>query len=104
MADDPALSPLPDLSRVVVVIPAFDEERSVGSIVLRLRQLVETVIVVNDGSRDATEEVARLAGAQIVTHSTNRGYGAAIRSGLSAAQALNPPSEMLMDADRQHPA
>jgi glycosyltransferase involved in cell wall biosynthesis len=91
-----------DFSRVVVIIPAFNEERNVGSVVLRLRQLVDTVIVVNDGSRDATEEVARLAGAQVVSHPKNRGYGAAIQSGLAAAQDHDPLAVVLMDADGQH--
>jgi glycosyltransferase involved in cell wall biosynthesis len=100
--DENAVSPLTDFSRVVVVIPAFNEERHVGSVVLRLRQLVDTVIVVDDGSRDETEEVARLAGAQVVSHPKNRGYGAAIRTGLAAAQELEPRAVVLMDADGQH--
>jgi glycosyltransferase involved in cell wall biosynthesis len=100
--DEPDPSPLPDFERVVAIIPAFDEERQVGSIVLRLRQLLDTVIVVNDGSRDATGEVARLAGARVVTHVTNLGYGAAIRSGLEVARELSPRAVVLMDADGQH--
>jgi GT2 family glycosyltransferase len=91
-----------DFSRVVVIIPAFNEERNVGSVVLRLRQLVDTVIVVDDGSRDATADVARLAGAQVVSHPKNRGYGAAIQSGLAAALNLDPQAVVLMDADGQH--
>jgi glycosyltransferase involved in cell wall biosynthesis len=91
-----------DLSRVVAIIPAFNEERNVGSVVLRLRHVLDSVIVVNDGSRDATEEVARLAGAQVISHPTNRGYGAAIRTGLAAAQKLDPRAVVLMDADGQH--
>src|SRR5919198_1338492 len=77
-----------DLSRVVAIIPAFNEERNVGSVVLRLRHVLDSVIVVNDGSHDATEEVARLAGAQVISHPTNRGYGAAIRTGLAAASEM----------------
>jgi Glycosyl transferase family 2 len=95
-------STLRDLSNVVVLIPAFDEERNVGSVVLRLRQLVGTVIVVNDGSHDATAEVATLAGATVISHSTNRGYGAAIRTGIAAAQELHASAVVLMDADGQH--
>jgi glycosyltransferase involved in cell wall biosynthesis len=91
-----------DLSRVVAIIPAFNEERNVGSVVLRLRHVLDSVIVVNDGSHDATEEVARLAGAQVISHPTNRGYGAAIRTGLAAAQKLDPRAVVLMDADGQH--
>jgi glycosyltransferase involved in cell wall biosynthesis len=89
-------------SRVIAIIPALNEERSIGSVVLRLRSLVDDVIVVNDGSRDATEEVARLAGAFVVSHTTNRGYGSAIRTGLEAAERLNPSAVVLLDADGQH--
>ena len=91
-----------DLSRVVAIIPAFNEERNVGSVVLRLRHVLDSVIVVNDGSQDATEEVARLAGAQVISHVGNHGYGAAIRTGLAAAQKLDPRAVVLMDADGQH--
>src|SRR5919199_1278744 len=87
-----------DLSRVVAIIPAFNEERNVGSVVLRLRHVLDSVIVVNDGSQDATEEVARLAGAQVISHVGNRGYGAAIRTGLAAAQKLDPRAVVLTDA------
>ncbi|MBV9895635.1 MAG: glycosyltransferase family 2 protein, partial [Chloroflexi bacterium] len=93
---------LADLTGVVAVIPAFNEERHVGSVVLRLRHVLDTVIVINDGSSDATEEVARLAGAQVITHPINKGYGAAIQTGLSAAQKLGPRAVVLMDADGQH--
>ncbi|HEV7664195.1 MAG TPA: glycosyltransferase family 2 protein [Chloroflexota bacterium] len=86
----------------MAIIPAFNEERTVGSVVLRLRQLLGTVIVVDDGSHDATAEVARLAGADVVSHPKNRGYGAAIQSGLEAAQDLHPQAVVLMDADGQH--
>jgi glycosyltransferase involved in cell wall biosynthesis len=101
-ADNSAPSTLRDLSQVVVIIPAFDEERNVGSVVLRIRQLVETVIVVDDGSHDATADVARLAGATVITHPTNSGYGAALRTGLTAAQQLHALAVVLMDADGQH--
>jgi glycosyltransferase involved in cell wall biosynthesis len=93
---------LPDLSRVVAIVPAFDEERSIGSVVLRLRKVLDVVIVVNDGSHDATEEVARLAGAQVISHPMNRGYGAAIQTGLAEAGKLEPRAVVLMDADGQH--
>src|SRR5919205_3605925 len=88
--------------RVVAIIPAFNEERSVGSVVLRLRPLVDQVIVVNDGSADHTPEVARLAGANVINHPENRGYGAAIKTGLEAAARLNPAAVVLLDADGQH--
>jgi hypothetical protein len=97
-----ATSVAQDLTGVVAIIPAYNEERHVGSVVLRLRHVLDTVIVVNDGSTDATEEVARLAGAQVITHTLNRGYGGAIQTGLAAAQKLEPHAVVLMDADGQH--
>jgi glycosyltransferase involved in cell wall biosynthesis len=99
--DDAPSAPL-NLTHVVGVIPAFNEERTVGSVVLRLRQILDRVLVVDDGSRDATAEVARLAGATVISHPTNQGYGAAVRSGLAAAQKLQPRAVVLMDADGQH--
>ena len=101
-SDDDASYASVDLSRVVAVIPAFNEERHVGSVVLRLRHVIDTVIVINDGSQDATEEVARLAGAQVITHAENKGYGGAIQTGLAAAEKLEPRAVVLMDADGQH--
>jgi glycosyltransferase involved in cell wall biosynthesis len=97
-----SIDSLADLTGVVAIIPAFNEERHVGSVVLRLRHVLDTVLVVNDGSSDATEEVARLAGAQVITHPVNKGYGAAIQTGLAAAQKLEPRAVVLMDADGQH--
>ncbi len=91
-----------DVSGVVAVIPAFNEERSIGSVVLRLRDMLDTVIVVNDGSTDATGQIAALAGGQVIDHASNRGYGAAIQTGLKAAQQLEPRAVVLMDADGQH--
>lgn len=100
---DPAGSTgLGDYADVIAVVPAFNEERSVGSVVLRLERLVGRVLVVDDGSSDATGEVARLAGAEVIVHPTNRGYGAALKTGLAAAQALQPRAVLLMDADGQH--
>ena len=96
------VAPVALTAPVIAIIPAFNEERSLGSVVLRLRNLVDEVIVVNDGSHDATAEVARLAGATVIDHPTNHGYGSAIRTGLEAAERRKPAAVVLMDADGQH--
>src|SRR5258707_12072187 len=101
VSGDDASSNLTDFAGVVVIIPAFNEERNVGSVVLRLRQLFDTVIVVDDSSHDATEDVSRLAGAEVFSHPKNRGHSAAIKSALAAAQDLEPRPVVLMDADGQ---
>jgi glycosyltransferase involved in cell wall biosynthesis len=88
--------------RVLAGIPAYNEARYVGSIVLQARQYVDEVIVVDDGSSDNTARVAELAGATVIRHSENKGYGAAIQSILAEARKRNPDVLVLLDADAQH--
>jgi glycosyltransferase involved in cell wall biosynthesis len=92
------------LEGISVVLPALNEEANVELAVTRARtaaarhcEQVE-VIVVDDGSIDATADVARRAGARVVSHAKNRGYGAALRSGFAAA---TQPWIFQMDCDNQ---
>ncbi len=61
------------------------------------------VFVVDDGSRDATADAARAAGARVLVHGKNRGKGAALRTGMSAAAASGFDAAVTLDADGQHP-
>jgi glycosyltransferase involved in cell wall biosynthesis len=88
--------------RVLAGIPAYNEASYVGSIVLQARQYVDEVIVADDGSTDNTARIAELAGATVVRHNQNRGYGAAIQSILAEAKKRNPDVLVLLDADSQH--
>jgi glycosyltransferase involved in cell wall biosynthesis len=88
--------------KVLAGIPAYNEARYVGSVVLQARQYVDEVIVVDDGSTDNTAKVAELAGATVVRHAENRGKGAAIQSILAEAKKRNPGALVLLDADAQH--
>ncbi len=90
--------------KVVVVIPAYNEERFIGTTVLQARKFSDTVIVVDDGSKDATADVARLAGAIVVQHQQNSGKGVAVETAFRKAREYNPDVVVMMDADGQHVA
>jgi glycosyltransferase involved in cell wall biosynthesis len=88
---------------VAVVVPAYNEEARVGHVVAGLRQEFGTVVVVDDGSRDRTAELARAAGARVVRHLGNLGQGAALQTGF--AYALTDPDMQYVitfDSDGQH--
>jgi glycosyltransferase involved in cell wall biosynthesis len=92
--------------RVCAIIPAYDAERDVGHVTrdaLALDPLDGAVIVVDDGSRDRTAEVARSAGATVLIHPENRGKGAALRTGMEYALAAGFDAAITIDADGQHP-
>jgi glycosyltransferase involved in cell wall biosynthesis len=87
---------------LVVVIPAYNEERFIGSVVLQARRCADTVLVVDDGSTDATAEIAESAGAIVARHAHNMGKGAALNTGLRQARELRPAAVVLIDGDGQH--
>lgn len=87
---------------IVIIIPAYNEERFIGSVVLKARKHAGTVIVVDDGSSDATAEVAASAGVIVAKHLKNHGKGAALKTGFELARKLNPDAVVILDADGQH--
>jgi len=90
------------LPGVIVVIPAYNEELVIGSLVLKASRLVETVIVVNDGSTDTTTHVARLAGAEVIRLAENMGKAHALLAGLNRARELGCTAAVTLDGDGQH--
>ena len=87
---------------IVAVIPAYNEERFIGSVALKARQQAGTVIIVDDGSSDCTVEVAVASGAVVVRHAQNRGKGAALNTGFHIALQVMPQVVVMLDADGQH--
>jgi glycosyltransferase involved in cell wall biosynthesis len=84
------------------VIPAFRAEPTLGAVVDGVRRHVARVVVVDDGSDDATADVARAAGAEVLVLGRNRGKGYALRQGVARALAGEPRAIVLLDADGQH--
>jgi len=89
-------------SKILAIIPAYNEERFIGSVVLKVRQHAHSVLVVDDGSTDGTAEIAEAAGAIVVRHAENKGKGAALNSGFRRARQLEPEVVVLLDGDGQH--
>jgi glycosyltransferase involved in cell wall biosynthesis len=84
------------------VLPAYNEELVIGSIVLRTKQYVDRVIVVDDGSSDRTAEVAKLAGAEVIQLEHNTGKAYTILLGLRHARKTGCTVAVMLDADGQH--
>ncbi len=87
----------------LVVIPALNEARSVAEVVTGLIGVGLPVLVVDDGSNDATASVARTAGASVMMLPTNLGVGGALRAGFRHALARGYEQVIQCDADGQHP-
>lgn len=86
----------------VAVVPALNEERTIGTVVLKAAEVVDQVLVVDDGSTDATAEVAKRAGAEVLPHEGNRGKGAALWTGLREALDRKADVVVTLDGDGQH--
>jgi glycosyltransferase involved in cell wall biosynthesis len=91
-----------DRSRVAAVIPAYQEEKHIAEVARRVRAQLEHVLVVDDGSTDATAERARHARVDVVVHPQNRGKGESIKTGLRYWLDRGIDYVVLLDGDGQH--
>lgn len=89
-------------SKIIVALPAYNEEKYIASIVGKATGYADTVIVLDDGSADGTAWQATNAGAKLLQHKTNKGYGVTIQDILSVARDSNFSVLVIMDADTQH--
>jgi hypothetical protein len=94
------------LGGILVCIPAFDEAENLPLVIKEVPPSVAGmathILVIDDGSRDATVEVARSLGARVVSHPVNSGQGAALQTGYLVAERLRVDVVVTLDADGQH--
>lgn len=94
---------MPDLAlKVVVGVPALDEERTIAKVVLRSLKHADRVVVVDDGSKDDTGMIAKALGAIVLKHNRNMGKGAAIQDCFRWAKQNDADILVTLDADGQH--
>lgn len=84
------------------LIPCFNEAAHIGAVVEGVRQHLDKVIVIDDGSSDATADAAARAGAEVICHSTNRGKGVALRHGWAEVRRDGFAWALSLDGDGQH--
>ena len=85
----------------LIVVPVFNEAETVGAVVTAARAY-GSVLVVDDGSRDGSAEIARRAGADVIRHPSRRGKGEAILTGIAAARERGAAAVVTLDGDGQH--
>lgn len=90
--------------KIIVVIPAYNEEQVIGDVVRAAIKESSLVIVIDDGSTDKTGQTARKAGAKVYRHIINLGLGSTLATGLMVARKYHPEIVVTMDADGQHRA
>ena len=88
--------------KITVGIPAYNEEKNIASIIVKLKKIADVVIVCNDGSTDSTSEIAQNLGAVVINHTKNLGYGAGINSIFHKAKEIGSEILITFDADGQH--
>ncbi len=88
--------------KVLAAMPAYNEEQFIARTITMAQKYVDRVLVVDDGSTDATAEIAQKLGAIVVRHEQNAGYGAALRTIFKKAVDLHVDALVILDSDGQH--
>ena len=92
-----------DRTNVAALIPCYFEAKRIRDVAARVKQQLDLVLVVDDGSTDGTESEGRAAGVEVIRHTVNQGKGAAIKTGLRAlAERAGVEYAMILDGDGQH--
>lgn len=88
--------------KIIAAIPAYNESKYIAAIIKNTQKYVHRVIVIDDGSQDGTDKIARATGATVVKHMHNQGKGAAINHAFRIAREIQPEAMVLLDGDGQH--
>ena len=91
-----------DDRKILVCIPAFNESKAIADVIRKAKKHASKVLVCDDGSDDDTSRVAEEAGATVIRHNRNKGYGAVIKTLFEAARDINPDVMVTLDSDGQH--
>jgi glycosyltransferase involved in cell wall biosynthesis len=89
-------------NRTLIVIPCYNEESTIGSVILESKKYAKNILVVDDGSKDDTVDIARQAGAKVISHKKNMGKSAAIKTGFQYALENDFDFVVTIDGDGQH--
>lgn len=88
--------------KILIVVPALNEEGSIGEVIQKIRAIYSEVLVYDDGSSDDTANVAEKNGAMVIRNSRNRGYGRALNTLFQQALAMDVDIVVTIDSDGQH--
>lgn len=88
--------------KIAIGIPAFNEEKNIAKIIVKLKKMADSIIVCNDGSKDMTGDIAKELGAIVIDHPKNLGYGASIQSIFAKAKDMDFDILVTFDGDGQH--
>lgn len=88
--------------KICIVIPVYNEDRHIGDVVEQVRERALDVVVINDGSTDRSEQIARDKGAVVISHTEKKGKGVSLRDGFAYAVDHGFDGIIAMDGDGQH--
>jgi glycosyltransferase involved in cell wall biosynthesis len=90
------------LTKVIAVIPCYNTQEYIADVIAKTKRYIDEVIVIDDGSKDMTAQVATRAGAVVISHGKNKGYGEALKSCIVAANNADADIMVVIDGDGQH--
>ena len=90
------------MSKIAALLPAYNEEKHIGSVIDELKKYVTPILVVDDGSADHTRKIAEEKGAVVLSRGYNMGYGQTVKDGLHWVLENGFDAVVILDADGQH--